>query len=165
MKKNYIIQIIILSLTLIGGCKKNDAQITDNKKTNSGVMPEQATTPSPSVIQNKAVEKKLISQSINNNGEKISYTTDKLLTGTIVYNHAISEQGIVTGTIFITLKNDNMPLKLKNAYDFKKVAQHTYRFLVDKNTDIKLTISDLKQYSSIKNIEMAVNYSPIKEQF
>ncbi|HEA16117.1 MAG TPA: hypothetical protein ENH88_06670 [Pseudoalteromonas prydzensis] len=166
MKNKHKLQIVILSIALMGGCKKNATQVDRGDETvNSSALKEQEQALNSSKKQHNPVEKQLISKSINNNGDKISYKTDKLLKGTIVFNHATAEQGIVTGTVFITLRDDILPLELKNTYDVKKVTKHTYRFLVDKNTDLKLTISDLKQFASIESTEIAVNYSPIEEQF
>ncbi|MEH6396524.1 hypothetical protein [Pseudoalteromonas sp.] len=166
MNNKYKLQIVIISIALMGGCKKNEQPLTTGDETiNSSATNKQQQALNSSIKQNDSIEKQLISKSINNNGDKISYKADKLVKGTVVYNHATNEKGVVTGTVYITLKDDKMPLKLKNTYDLKRVTKHTYRFIVDKSIDLELTTSDLKQFTSIESVEIAVNYSPIEEQF
>ncbi|MFK3858055.1 hypothetical protein [Pseudoalteromonas rhizosphaerae] len=166
MSNNFKLQLVIITIALISGCKKNET-LTDSTENSINTSNEKAQEVALNTSQKlKNVETTLlVSNSINNNGEKISYKTDKLLKGTTVHNHATSEQGIVTGAVFITLKSDDIPLTLKSTYNTKKITKHTYQFLVDKNTDLKSTISDLKQYTVIDTIEIAINYSPIEEQF
>ncbi|MGO2371917.1 hypothetical protein NDQ71_22380 [Pseudoalteromonas sp. KG3] len=165
MNNKHKLQIVIISIALMGGCKKNEQPLTTGDDTiNSSAINKQQTLNS-SIKQSDSVEKQLVSKSINNNGDKISYKADKLVKGTVVYNHATNEKGVVTGTVYITLKDDKMPLELKNTYDLKRITKHTYRFIVDKSIDLELTTSDLKQFTSTESVEIAVNYSPIEEQF
>lgn len=166
MKNKTKLQILIITTALTSGCQKNEtlAESTQND-IKSSEQKKQEVALNHAKKLNKADAKLIFENSINNNGEKISYKTDKLFKGTIVHNHATSEQGVVTGTVFITLKSDDIPLTLKNTYDTKKVAKHTYKFLVDKSTDLKSTMNDLKQYKTIDTIEIAINYSPVEEQF
>lgn len=165
MNNKHKLQIVIISIALMGGCKKNEQPLTTGDETiNSSAINKQQTLNS-SIKQNDSVKKQLVSKSINNNGDKISYKADKLVKGTVVYNHATNEKGVVTGTVYITLKDDKMPLELKNTYDLKRITKHTYRFIVDKSIDLELTTSDLKQFTSTESVEIAVNYSPIEEQF
>ncbi|NMM39585.1 hypothetical protein [Pseudoalteromonas arctica] len=166
MINNIKLQLLIISIALTSGCNKNEtpAGNAENNINSNDEKAQEVALKTPQKL--KDVETTLlVSSSINNNGEKISYKTDKLLKGTTVHNHTTSEQGVVTGAVFITLKSDDIPLALKSTYNTKKITKHTYQFLVDKNTDLKSTISDLKQYTIIDTIEIAINYSPIEDQF
>ncbi|CAM4403046.1 hypothetical protein [Pseudoalteromonas ostreae] len=122
MQNNIKLQLFIITITLMSGCKKNEPP-TGSTKNNINASDEKAQEVALKTSQKlKNVETTLlVSNSINNNGEKISYKTDKLLKGTTVHNHATSEQGIVTGGVFITLKSDDIPLALKSTYNTKKL--------------------------------------------
>ena len=156
------IQLIAVLSMLILGCQKDESV---NKKEgtpkNTALQKEQNT---PQTTTKKTEElTKTSNNSVNNNGEKLTYNSEQLLKGTIVFNHANSEQGTVTGTVFITLKTEEASLALLDTYKLKNVAEHTYSFFVDKDTDLKVVKTELEKYPEVGIVEIGVDYTPISE--
>ena len=58
-----------------------------------------------------------------------------------------------------------MPDELKNNYELVKSTAHNYTLLVEKDVDIAQLSSALNSYSSVSNVEIAINYSPIETHY
>ncbi|RZF90288.1 hypothetical protein EXT42_17705 [Pseudoalteromonas sp. CO302Y] len=156
------IQLIIVLSMLTLGCQEGENVNKKEDIPKNTVLQKEQNTPQTTTKKTEELTK-TNSRSVNNNGEKLTYNSEQLVKGTIVFNHANSEQGTVTGTVFITLKTEEASLALLDTYKLKKVAEHTYSFFVDKGTDLKVVKTELEKYPEVGIVEIAVDYTPINE--
>ena len=75
----------------------------------------------------------------------------------------MQERGIATGAIYLTLKENSLPIELSSQYTLKKMTNKNYRYIADKNTDLLKVQNAFKQNANVDVVEIKIDYSPIKE--
>ena len=162
MKKTFTIQFIILTLALMTGCQKNEIseQDTVQQPTTSSQKEQVSVKDVKKVVE---INKQKFTNAFSNNGEKITFDAPTLTKGTEVFNHAMQERGIATGAIYLTLKENSLPVELSSQYALKKMTNKSYRYLAAKDTDLLQVQNAFKQNANVDIVEIKVDYSPVKE--
>ena len=162
MKQIIKIQALTLAFVLVSGCQKNEIS-----EQNTAQQPTTSSQKEQVLVKDvkKAVEinKQKSTNAFSNNGEKITFDAPNLVKGTEVFNHAMQERGIATGAIYLTLKEDSLPIELSSQYTLKKMTNKNYRYIADKNTDLLKVQNAFKQNANVDVVEIKIDYSPIKE--
>ena len=162
MNQTIKIQALTLALVLVSGCQKNE--ISEQNTTQQPTTSSQKEQTSVKDVK-KAVEinKQKSTNAFSNNGEKITFDAPTLTKGTEVFNHAMQERGIATGAIYLTLKENSLPVELSSQYALKKMTNKSYRYLAEKDTDLLQVQNAFKQNANVDIVEIKVDYSPVKE--
>ncbi len=157
--KSLYIQIVSIILILISGCQKADVS---DKKTPLTSLKDQENKPP---VAEKALPNTSKAEfAFNNNGDKIILKSRNLKKGSEVFNSTLSEPGIVTGTVFITVNSEQLPddLTLSKQYRITKIVNKTYKLIVDKETELLQLKTKLMQHSAVQTVEIKIDYSPIE---
>lgn len=162
MNKAINIQLVTLALILLSGCQKSEISEQDSSK-HSASSSQKEQVLDKDVKKVVEINKQKPINAFSNNGEKITFAAPTLTKGTEVFNHAMKEPGIATGAIYLTLKDNSLPVELSSQYTLKKMTNKTYRYLAEKDTDLLKVQDVFKQNANVDIVEIKVDYSPIKE--
>lgn len=162
MKQTIKIEALMISLVLVSGCQKSEIsdQDTEQQPTASSQKEQSLEKDVKKVVE---INKQKSTNAFSNNGEKITFDAPTLTKGTEVFNHAMQERGFATGAIYLTLKENSLPVELSSQYALKKMTNNSYRYLAEKDTDLLKVQNAFKQNANVDVVEIKVDYSPIKE--
>ncbi|CAM2850761.1 hypothetical protein [Pseudoalteromonas distincta] len=170
MKKTIISALSLITVVLLSACNhetqlENKTEKLHPKKNETMKVSKEGTSQNKGAdnIEKYMSEEKL--NSINSSGDKLTFKSDKLFKGGIIYNQNLKQNGVVTGTLTVTLSTNKIPSNLFEGYKVKKLTTHNYMLLIEKNIDIVTLTKKLKNHEAIENIEISVDYSPIETHY
>lgn len=171
MKIHTIVCVLSLGVIIsITGCNNKEENHENTDKTRLSEVNINETTATNNakkddvlLVQN--VEKLKQQKSIRSSGDKLSYSSEGLYKGDKIYNHSIQQQGVVSGTLTLTLNTDSVPKDLSEAYELKALTAHNYLLIVEKKVEIAQLVYKLQNNNAVSNIEVKVDYSPIETHF
>ena len=160
--KNIFSSMTIITTLIMIGCT-NDNQPKDTRLTSDENLVDTIDERSVKTYIKKNREHQV--RSIFSSGDKLTYSSQILKKGDVVFNQTMGQKGVITGSIIVTLLGNSIPMDLSKKFKLSKLTQNNYKLLAEKNSDIEELVTYLNSHDQISNVEISVNYSPINTQF